>query len=806
MKLIILLSSFIFIVGLTSVNAQCTTTNATSCACKDAGQTNCELLPDIIVARPPLLASGSGGVIEYSQFGNGANNGRLRISVSSPNVGHGPVEIRATNTYICGTDTLTGTAPTTCSNTGLPPTQLIKQRVYVKNGNIMTYYDRDAGSMTYHPTHGHMHFDGWGVFTLRVQTSDPNPLNWPVVGDGAKMAFCLMDYGSCSTYPGHCVDSLGNTLLNGNFPNYGLGGGSYNCSATVQGISSGYTDIYYQSLDGMWIDIPPGTCNGNYFIVAQLDPNNNLLEENENNNIIAIPYTLTKQAGSTPTITVAGSSIICTGQTVTLTSSPAQTYLWSNGATTQSIIVSQPGTFSVTTDPGSLCPATSNAITISEQPSVPASVSITSSSSGTIQSNTSVTFNASAVNAGNTPSYQWKKNGVNVGTNSSTYTNSSWLNGDIVQCVMTSSAACVVNSPATSNSITMIVQAAPVKFLTVDINANKGFYYDASLTFVSSSNLSTTVLNGVTNASDVAATNTHIYVLDGTNKRIFRSGQSGVPAVQSRTLLSNTGASLNTLTGITISNDSLWVIDQRGKAIYRYSLSAVYSGSGTINALQKVTMNSSNSKAEGIFQQGTFLYVIDNSSTKYIYRYNKSGSYSARSRALRTNTAGALNTVSGLAIENTDLWVTDRGLDRIFRYSLTNLYNGSTASLSAISSHLMNASNLDVTGIALVSTNTLLRDSDDNDLLSPAALEPTLKIFPNPTDQELNVTFNNLSPFSEATIMVVDMTGRVILRQILLPGETDGLLKYDVTNWRAGIYLLTIFQEQKSLQQKVIIE
>ena len=189
--------------------AQCTTTNAKTCSCKD-GTNNCDLLPDIGIARPPLLVSGSSGVIEYSQTGNGANNGRLRISVSTPNTGFGPLEIRAQAIYVCGTDTFYGSAPTSCTD-GSAPKQLIKQRVYHKTDSVMSYYDRDAGTMTYHPTHGHMHVDNWGVFTLRTATTDPNPLNWPIVGNGAKLAFCLMDYGSCSTYNGHCVDSAGAT-------------------------------------------------------------------------------------------------------------------------------------------------------------------------------------------------------------------------------------------------------------------------------------------------------------------------------------------------------------------------------------------------------------------------------------------------------------------------------------------------------------------------------------------------------------------------------------------------------------------
>lgn len=352
--------------------SQCSTTNATSCVCKD-GTTNCQLLPDIIVARPPLLVNGSSGYIEYPQTcpsGCSGNDGRLRLSVSTPNIGFGPLEVRATSTAICGTDTFYNVSSSfTCPNGAFLRT-IVNQRVYQKNGNTMTFTDRPAGSMTYHPTHSHMHVDDWGIYTLRTATADPNPLNWPVVGTGSKLAFCLMDYGSCSTYNGHCVDSANNVLTNGNFPNYGLGGGNYGCSPSVQGISSGYTDIYYQSLDGMWINLPPGLCNGQYWVVVQLDPYNYFLESNENNNVLAVPVTLTQQGGTNPVITASGATTFCQGGSVSLTASSATNYLWSNGATTQSITVSQSGSYSVTVNTGSSCVSTSapTVVTVSQIP------------------------------------------------------------------------------------------------------------------------------------------------------------------------------------------------------------------------------------------------------------------------------------------------------------------------------------------------------------------------------------------------------------------------------------------------------
>jgi|GEM_PF-313438 len=344
--------------------AQCTTVDATGCSCADGTSTNCDLLPDITVSDYALL-NYLGGPTEYAQTGNGANNGRLRVSGSTPNIGFGPLTVGAENVWTCGTDTFT-VFPGTCSD-GSAPKQLIKQKIYHKNGNNMTYWERWAGSMTYHDTHGHMHVDDWGVYTLRVEDpNDPNPLNWPIIGDGAKLGFCLMDYGTCSYYNAHCEDSLGNVMLNGDFPNYGLGGGSYNCSPVEQGITSGYTDIYSENLDGMWIDIPPGTCNGDYWIVMEVDPNNHFIESNEDNNWVAVPFTLTQQVpvgSSTADIALSGPTHVCAGDTLVLTASAGSSYLWSTGDTSATLAVTQAGTYAVTvTSPCGT--ATSDPITI----------------------------------------------------------------------------------------------------------------------------------------------------------------------------------------------------------------------------------------------------------------------------------------------------------------------------------------------------------------------------------------------------------------------------------------------------------
>ncbi|MEW6469075.1 MAG: T9SS type A sorting domain-containing protein [Bacteroidota bacterium] len=372
------LLSIAFVFAFFLANAQCTTTNATSCQCANQTSTNCDLLPDITISWYAIL-NYMGGPNEYAQVCSppcSGNDGRLRLTGSTPNIGYGPLTVRGSSLYVCGTDTFTSD-PSPCPD-GSNARQIIKQRIYHKNGNAMTYWDRNAGSMTYHPSHGHNHVDDWGVFTLRYQTSDPDPRNWPIVATGAKLGFCLMDYYRCSDASAnhHCKDTntvynQGTTLNNNNnFPNYNLGGGAYNCSVVEQGISSGWTDVYSESLDLMWINIPAGTCNGQYWIVIEVDPNNNFLESDETNNYTAVPYTLTQQdAPGNPVSSITTnlpSPKICPGQNIILKANAAMSYSWSTGATTQSITVSTPGSYSCQTV--THCGTSSASITVTMAP------------------------------------------------------------------------------------------------------------------------------------------------------------------------------------------------------------------------------------------------------------------------------------------------------------------------------------------------------------------------------------------------------------------------------------------------------
>lgn len=110
----------------------------------------------------------------------------------------------------------------------------------------------------------------------------------------------------------------------------------------------------------------------------------------------------------------------------------------------------------------------------------------------------SVTFTATQTHGGTIPIYQWKINGANVGTNSTTYTSSTLSNGAIVSCTVTSNAPCASNAQVTSNTITM----------QVSNSTTPTFDQIPTVCYGSSINLPNTSINGVNGTWSPAANNT----------------------------------------------------------------------------------------------------------------------------------------------------------------------------------------------------------------------------------------------------------------------------------------------------------
>jgi gliding motility-associated-like protein len=178
-----------------------------------------------------------------------------------------------------------------------------------------------------------------------------------------------------------------------------------------------------------------------------------------------------------PTISINASAVsICAGTLVNFTatisnSSGIASYQWkvnggnvgSNSPVYSSVSLANGDIVTCNYSDNSVCMTASgiNSNSIPIQVSSPVTPAITISASATnICSNTSVTFSAASSIA--TASYQWKKNGVNVGTNSSTYTDNSLSSGDNISCVLTATGGCLVSSTAVSNIIRINIFPDPV--------------------------------------------------------------------------------------------------------------------------------------------------------------------------------------------------------------------------------------------------------------------------------------------------------------------------------------------------------
>ncbi|MFL5328737.1 MAG: lysyl oxidase family protein [Gemmataceae bacterium] len=204
------------------------------------------------------------------------SNHEIRFTTSLTNAGMGAFDLRADGAVINNAD---GTQSI-----------VTNQRIYNDDNNNgkydpynastnptgdKTYNEQLAGTFSYHPTHGHMHFNEFAIARLRIR--GPGNSLGDVVAVGPKTSFCLEDLGQpYPTLPGSPTSAV------------------YFCAASYEGISVGWKDVYSSGLDGQFINVM-NIPNGDYWLEIEADYANHVQETNETDNISRSMITISNQ-------------------------------------------------------------------------------------------------------------------------------------------------------------------------------------------------------------------------------------------------------------------------------------------------------------------------------------------------------------------------------------------------------------------------------------------------------------------------------------------------------------------------------
>ena len=207
------------------------------------------------------------------------------------------------------------------------------------------------------------------------------------------------------------------------------------------------------------------------------------------------PTAVTLQATPSAAVTAGGATSFCQGGSVTLTAASAGSYLWSNGANTQSITVAAGGSYSVNVSTNG-CSATSTPTVVSILPS-PTAV-VTNTGSTTFCAGGSVVLNAPTAPTGSTFTYVWRLNGNPIsGATAQTYTASA---AGVYSLVVSNNQGCT----ATSGNTTVVVNALPTA--TITPSGTTTICAGASVTLSAPAGAAYVWSNGATTQSITAST------------------------------------------------------------------------------------------------------------------------------------------------------------------------------------------------------------------------------------------------------------------------------------------------------------
>ena len=436
--------------------------------------------------------------------------------------------------------------------------------------------------------------------------------------------------------------------------------------------------------------------------------------------------------------------------------------------------------------------ATSNSITITINSSVVPAVSIVASAD-TFCSGTNVTFTASANNDGTGPTYQWKVNGVNVGSNSNTYSTTTLANHAVITCVLTSNAQCANPATATSNADTVTVNATVVPTISItggDTICSGGF--DAFTANIANGG-SSPVYQWRVNGSAV-----------GTNSNMFSSSSLSNGNVITCVLTSN-AACANPVTdtsnaiSITVSGSVtptavITASDTIACAGQTITFTASVTGQGSTPAYQWKVNGTNAGPDSTTFTTNT----LSGGNTVTINLTSSLGCASPQNV-----TSGAVHVTVNALPTVTISPVSDTVCNNHAAITLSGTPAGGLFTGTGVSAGLFYPDSASAGAEAIIYTYT-----DSNNCSNAAAdtvvveictginnmALQNINVYPNPTDDIIHI-----SSGSGATLYadMTDISGKTLVKNMALNANIKTL---NLSDFSAGVYLLRVRDEAGALQ------
>jgi hypothetical protein len=447
--------------------------------------------------------------------------------------------------------------------------------------------------------------------------------------------------------------------------------------------------------------------------------------------------------------------------------------------------------------------------------SVTPSVTITTPSS-TVCTAETVTFTASGINGGTNPIYQWKNNGLSVGSGTSiSFLANTLITGDIVTCDLFANNVCQTSAIVTSNSITMTVKQSPsVAQITNGISTitaaslctlgNTYRYYDATpYGSWSSSNPTVASVTGGSQAGVVTAntngTATISYNVTATNGCASSSNvlvtvaeQSAPSNITARTnsLCVNDTVKLNSIAPI--GTTGIWSSsNNRGTISTTLGSSTIYTGNnaGAGEARYTVTNTTTGCKAFAA-------YAITVNPTPVVPTITyapgtpnpqlgaPTGSFCVgkKFRVVATPNvpAGVWSATGSASFAGYDTVIINAVGAGTIKYTYTS-------AAGCVNSRTMSGN-----GFTCAARGTMSNEQ--------LAISNSFTMYPNPAKGFINLNVETL--IGAGSIIVADLYGKSVKTQNLSMGTNS----VNISNLSKGFYLVSIITSEGKTTKKLVVE